>query len=270
LTSRASKGCAYCGSADRPLTREHIWGETFHDLHPPHTNFSAKLPESGVKKDPVIKDVCDICNNKRLSPLDKYGVELTKRYFLPSGNGVDPPVHFEYQSFETFSRWVLKLLYNDARACGQQVEEHAAFRHYILGDAAPTRNLNVFGGLLRPARVPKEFIDGIGRKIIYPRDNTMSILVPQEVAPEYRDKLMLGREIRFSAFIFWIMVWKDDVELDTRREIQQVIVRQYQCKHIHPRRSYVNLHYTNIDTFRLLIDSHQNDFESVKSFVTTN
>jgi len=262
VTSRIAKSCAYCDGTERPLTREHIWGETFHDRHPPHTNFSAKVPEEGVKSDPVIKDVCDKCNNEKLSPLDAFGIGITEKYFIPSGDGVKPPVHFDYGSFDMFSRWLLKLLYNDARACNQQVEEHAAFRRYILGEAESPHNFNIFGVLLRPARVPKELVAEVGTDTIYPRDNTMAILVPPE---QTGDRWKLGRMIRFRAFIFFVIVWNDEVDLRARRETQQAVVGQYQCTHVHPGRSYVDLHYTNINTMRFLFDSHQNDFESVKT-----
>jgi hypothetical protein len=217
-----------------------------------------------VKAAPTIKDVCQKCNNGPLSVLDNYGIKPVTRYFLPSGDLTQPSVRFEYESFDMFARWLLKILYNDARSSGVLVSEHAAFRRYILGTDGPPRNFSVFGGLLQPAVVPDELVSIAGGKRLQPRENSIYALTPELGGPLYREAVQFGRMINFYAFVFSVLVWRDGVELSLRREVQGHFAAQYHFTHLNPSRPFAVLRYCKIDTMQTLFDLYQGDYNKVR------
>ena len=195
--------------------------------------------------------------------MDNYAIGLVTKYFIPSGEVTEPSIRFEYGSFDSFARWVLKILYNDARSTDGLITEHTAFRSYILGTEGPPHNFSVFGGLLRPAVIPAELVAIAGGQRLQPRENSIYTLAPELGSPTYRKAVQFGRMINFFAFVFSILVWRDGAELSLRRRVQEHFGAQYQFTHIHPTRSFVTLRYCKIDTLRTLLDSVQGDYNKV-------
>lgn len=104
--------CAYCGE-NRPSTKEHIWPkaliakyEELHAFNPRKGNF--------FRGEPVVRDVCEMCNNERLSPLDDYLSQIFDRFFATI---VKPgqPATFEYD-YHRLARALLKISYNSSRS----------------------------------------------------------------------------------------------------------------------------------------------------------
>lgn len=107
--------CAYCGSVDQQITREHIWPRgilerTKHDLR-----FSGKAQKI-VRADLTIKDVCQRCNNGPLSELDEYFCSLYDRYFVNEVREGEP-ILFHY-NYGLLTRSLLKIAFNSARTTG--------------------------------------------------------------------------------------------------------------------------------------------------------
>src|SRR5438034_7016401 len=111
-----SKACAYCGSTDKKMTKEHIWPQSIAERLPTYTARFISPANKVLEADLVIKDVCEPCNNGPLSKLDEYGAQLFDAYFnrfYEHGQAV------EFRTDWTLlKRWLLKISYNSARAAG--------------------------------------------------------------------------------------------------------------------------------------------------------
>lgn len=125
------KSCAYCG-ANGPMTKEHVWPKAliqrYEKLHTynPHTN-------RYFVGEPVVKDVCQACNNGELSSLDSYLVELYDNFFFRVlGPGEEAGLSYEY---ERLFRALLKISFNSCRSSNNHnvVAAHQRFVRFILG-----------------------------------------------------------------------------------------------------------------------------------------
>ncbi len=145
--------CAYCGTTGK-CTREHILPRFLYD----HVDVAAlggidawnESTQSRVGGQHAIKDVCPQCNNGPLSELDAYG-----KSFLRS-NGLLAPLYVssltvEYD-YHLLLRWLLKLVFNSARASSQADHPVAPLARYIAaGSGAPgSKHVFVLVELLKP------------------------------------------------------------------------------------------------------------------------
>jgi hypothetical protein len=122
--------CAYCGKPAK-FTREHIWPDCILDRIPPKgIRFSHKT-KTAHGGDYTIRDVCEKCNNVRLSPLDTYFCNLYDKYFAVA-KGENEVVDFQYD-YHLLLRTLLKLSYNSARAGFGDDGTLARTVPYILG-----------------------------------------------------------------------------------------------------------------------------------------
>ena len=134
-----AKSCPYCGGLG-PFSREHIFPEWLCRIRGPrgtNVNYSAAFPEKAILSDTVIGDVCGRpCNNNVLSKLDEYA----KKVLVPalsaadSGGAVDLCV-----DRNRLLRWVLKVLFNCARATDVELARHyEQLVPFITGEADQT------------------------------------------------------------------------------------------------------------------------------------
>lgn len=83
-----------------------------------------------------IKDVCADCNNGVLSELDQYFCRLYDSFIDDRIVRSGEQVQFCYE-YDALLRWLLKMLYNNARA-GKAAEEHVdrlrGYSGYIRGE----------------------------------------------------------------------------------------------------------------------------------------
>lgn len=104
--------CAYCPSTG-PFTKEHIWPKSLIQRYEKLRTFSPKNNKF-YTGEAVIKDVCAICNNESLSPLDTYLANL-----FDAGLGkilnAGEAAQLEYD-YDLLLRALLKISYNSARA----------------------------------------------------------------------------------------------------------------------------------------------------------
>lgn len=88
--------------------------------------------------EPVIKDVCAICNNVKLSRLDNYLSSLFEEHLQQVVKaGCDATLRYSY---DLLLRALLKISYNSSRAASddKKTKAHAKFSKYILdGGFAP-------------------------------------------------------------------------------------------------------------------------------------
>jgi hypothetical protein len=122
--------CAYCGQ-ERTLTKEHIWPQSLIRKYETLRTFNPRTNKfhSG---EPVIKDVCQECNNGQLSILDTCLNELFDKFF---GHVVDAGESARFKfNFDKLLRAVLKISYNSSRIAldKNSVLAHKKFANYIL------------------------------------------------------------------------------------------------------------------------------------------
>ncbi|MGY2142220.1 hypothetical protein ACW9I5_06005 [Pseudomonas azotoformans] len=122
--------CAYCGKA-AVMTREHIWAESLIKKYEDLLTYN-RSQHKFYKGDPVVRDVCDKCNNVVLGRLDEYFSGLFDREFrrfLKPGETVS----FDYD-YDLLLRTLLKISYNAARSVKNEkaVKHHKKFVQYML------------------------------------------------------------------------------------------------------------------------------------------
>ena len=73
--------CAYCGERS-DYTKEHIISSSVLDLFPECFATIDNARGKAYASDPVVKDVCSVCNNQKLSYIDNYAREFIEQYFV--------------------------------------------------------------------------------------------------------------------------------------------------------------------------------------------
>lgn len=143
--------CAYCG-VEGKLTREHLipsWYIQRQDFSEGKSFFLEKAPAKFLQADPVVKDVCAVCNNEKLGILDDYAKTLyLDRFFDDTYHGERRFVKFDYVPLV---RWLLKVSYNCARVHGSNPEVLAAYSSQMLGEEALCSSLMVFVMAVSPS-----------------------------------------------------------------------------------------------------------------------
>lgn len=157
-----SSVCAYCKKQESP-TREHLWPTSLHSrlvaANGKNENafWLARLKKFLVNE-PVIKDVCEYCNNVTLSQLDAYICDLFDSTLVHMPNRGDI-VTFKYD-YHLLKRWLLKMSFNSARI--NKSHDHFALERmlpYIMGqDEKLGRYVQVFVQLSYPEEVPEQDI----------------------------------------------------------------------------------------------------------------
>jgi hypothetical protein len=102
--------CAYCnGTSQARLTKEHLLSNSVRKIL--HKNPRVFLPfqDHSHNSEPEIKDVCAICNNEKLSPMDVAGKELALR--LKETNAAPDPLFLNKLQM----LWLLKCTLNYVR-----------------------------------------------------------------------------------------------------------------------------------------------------------
>ncbi len=157
------KKCAFCGSSDLKLTREHVFPASLHKRIEEQNlkktgqkqNFWLKKLGKDIPSEPQVKDVCATCNNGPLSILDSYICQLWDRQFKTIV-ARDERVVFNYE-FQLLARWLLKMCYNSARVHGSDEVHFRGFAGYILGEEATVpKGVDIHLQLISPTRITEE------------------------------------------------------------------------------------------------------------------
>ncbi len=187
--------CVYCERPTKP-TREHVFPDFLEKRADRSGLYYTAAAEKYVEGAPVVRDVCDVCNNKTLSRLDAYAAELFDRYFAHT---IVRPVRFECD-LDRLSRWLLKVIFNGQRAFGGIDTPFRPYRPYMLGaDPRPPRKVFLFGGVMAPS-----MFEG---RLVLPRDFRLSDL--------RLDERLLGVEfdiahmLTLNSFMLCVVSMKD-------------------------------------------------------------
>jgi hypothetical protein len=193
------KKCVYCGTST-DLTREHVFPQFLDRIVFPDGKFSFI---GGVNKtviaSPTIRDVCRRCNSGVLSQLDGYGKELSERYFKDFV--VSKAVLFEY-NYDLLLRWLLKVMYNAARAFKAPSSEFKPYVPYILGKTPKRPTTVLLAGIWKPS-----FYKG---EIYRPRSIKVSCLI---VPDESHSDLVLANMLSIQSYAFVVLGWGNEPTL---------------------------------------------------------
>lgn len=212
--------CAYCGK-ETTGTKEHIVSSGILDLFP--ECYLTIDQERNVMHfaDPVVKDVCKECNNKRITYIDSYAKGLIGKYFTKKYTASDR-VEIEYNYVMT-QKMLLKYAYNDMRShkmdCSFFDDEMI---QYLLNesDDKPKQNVTVLCGLavnvspipdafygnmkIRWCKEPFLYSDSVVERINY---ETGEVILNRNPQRETFPDLKLSYLFRFNSVQFLLMCW---------------------------------------------------------------
>ncbi len=212
--------CAYCGQEAKG-TKEHIISAAILDLFPECFITFDEVRNVVHDADPMVKDVCGVCNNQRLSYIDSYAKDFVGRYFINKYD-IDDSVEIEYD-YSKLQKMLLKFAYNDMRSHKDDISYFDnEIIHYLLNEAdnTPKEYITVMGGLavnvsplpdamfgnlkLRWCKNPIFYNNSTIRFINY---DTGEIILNNEVGKENFPDLKLAYVFRFNSVELILICW---------------------------------------------------------------
>ena len=197
-----SRICAYCGRKG-VFSREHVWPKCFIERVDYLSAHYSPTSGNVHGADYVVKDVCQTCNNEKLSKLDQYFCDLYDEYFK-SPRGPNSKVIFRYD-YNLLSRVLLKIAYNTARSAGSETAPFQSLKKYILEGTTCPSTFAIIAELVSPA---------------YLVDNSSGITIVKEIPTiGYRSAraklktphghLILVRIVSINSFFFHLLIAKE-------------------------------------------------------------
>lgn len=220
--------CSYCNQSDEKLTREHIIPDGFLRgmNRKAMTTWSDKAPVRVIKGDMVIKDVCAKCNNELLSILDNYALNAITKY---NGeiNRATKKIFFKYD-FEKISRWLLKVVYNSARASGSVYDSsiYKQCTEYILEGGTCELDFSIYAQFIDIS--PNELKDSV----IYHYEKNHEYSIDHfRIAPfklkDISTYYCALRVIMVNSFAFFVIVYDKDVKKEEITGIEECFEKIY-------------------------------------------
>lgn len=216
--------CAYCGK-DSKCTREHIIPDSF--LRGMNLDKQIRWTEAApcrvVKSDFVIKDVCATCNNENLSELDNYAIDLITKYNGRINN--DSKKVFFKCDYDKLTRWLIKVLYNSARANKSEydVSLYKKCIPYILNGEQVNNKISVFTSFIDLSLNKKNYdYYHFHNKSKYTID--LFRISPFRLRGINLDNCTM-RAIIVNSFAFLVVVYDEKVKKEQIEKIEQRIMR---------------------------------------------
>ena len=212
--------CAYCGNNAKG-TKEHIISCSILDLFPECYLTIDDSRNKIYEADPMIKDVCADCNNKRISYIDSYAKKFISQYFIQKYTE-ENIVEIEY-NYTMIQKMLLKYAYNDMRShkydCSFFDEEILYYR-MNESDSNPKENVSILCGLAINVSPLPDIITG-NRKLCWCKDpffcsnstikyidyKTGQIFINENVQEQEFPDLKLSYLFRFNSVQFLLMCW---------------------------------------------------------------
>lgn len=144
-----SKECAYCGSSTSKITKEHVINKAFLDkfynLSLRYANCYDKITANYL----IVRDVCNVCNNKILSVYDEYFLYFYENHYSENQFKPNDTIEIRY-NYKKISKWILKTLYNLERKNEINFVEpfFYNFKEYIIHDNVINNNFCIYLELL--------------------------------------------------------------------------------------------------------------------------
>ena len=219
--------CSYC-KEERKLSREHIIPAFLSRIQKKDGdliswNGAANKLLSGEAQ---IKDVCGPCNNERLGELDGYAKQTLEKAKVLRENFTSTGFRISCDT-EKLSRWVLKLVFNSARATGNQPEFFYGFESFILsGEQRPT-NFQFFGGLHKPVVLTREQIREYKDTLHFDKSGRCNPLFVRVVTSPTNNSKYIVRTVVIGALLLSVAVFHPNV----KKGFQSAKVRKVCKKH---------------------------------------
>lgn len=228
--------CAYC-LEKKKLTGEHLFPTSLIDLFP---ECDINVVEEKVFKSEkiVINDVCENCNNNLLSKLDSYGAELVKENFVTEYKPTSV-LPFSY-SYSHISRWLIKILFNNARSLKLNTEWYESNLDYILGhESTSNYSFSIFAGLwVNTSPMPDFYFDNMKLNIIFNPDlmsksiigmdiENNEIKVNRDIEKMNFKNLMQSSLLRFGSGMFLVFLWDKDTQKEIIEEFEEIMASRY-------------------------------------------
>lgn len=216
-----SKKCAFCGEKKR-LTGEHVIPNGLIKLYPRETITFSNNTKFKDNKGLRVKDVCAQCNNKILSELDNYGVELIRENFIREFKA-DDILKFEYD-YEKLSKWLMKIAYNMDRSekINSLILQKAT--DYILSkENAKKPKYSLYSGLyvdmtLLGERVENQFYLPL-QVVRDPKLLLKGVFYEYKFKSKIKDFATITLEavethyfFRIGSISFILIIWRDDID----------------------------------------------------------
>ena len=215
--------CAYCG-AEAKGTKEHIISCAILDLFPECYITFDDTRHAAHESDPMVKDVCAVCNNQRISYIDSYAKNFIGRYFRQKYNE-DDCVEVEYD-YVLIQKMLLKYAFNDMRShkldCSFFGEE---ILHYLMNeeDNIPKDNVTVMCGLaVNVSPVPDALFGNLKLRwckdpILYANStvehidyNTGQVTLNKNIEKREFEDLVFSYLFKFNSVQFLLLCWNKD------------------------------------------------------------
>ena len=214
---RVPRACAYCRMTGVRLTREHV----LNDALARGRYLAVDRVRDTVGRRPfVTRDVCEQCNNVRLSWLDRYGAQLNTEYF---STPVDLPINITFTyAFKPLAGWLVKTAFNHARWQGLPAGGFRTFVPYLLGEVAePPVAMAVFLGIVAPVPTQTPGEKTLG-PMMYP---TVFGVGPIRI-PGVTDELLFSSLVMLQSYLFAVLAWPAGTPLAARRRTLDGVARE--------------------------------------------
>jgi hypothetical protein len=215
--------CAYCGE-QKKLTREHIWPSCLIARMPElQVNF-LKQKSVLTAADLVIADVCAVCNNKKLSPLDTYFCSLYDQYFKDYKE--DRAAFTFHYDYDMLLRSLLKITYNSSRTVNRIENDFEKYCEVILNGNQVRKDVIIKIGIVVPS-----IIDG---KKYYPSSARCGDMRIGEPTANF-----LTRFISVNSYYFYLVLSRAPVLAPEMHEELYGIYESIPGTLVHPYRQSV-------------------------------
>lgn len=232
--------CAYCGE-NKKGSKEHIISSSVLDLFPECFATIDNIRKNVYLADPLIKDVCEKCNNERISYIDAYAKEIIANYFVKKYEKEDK-LDFHY-NYTLVQKVLLKYAFNDLRS---QKEDSSFFSKNILNflmnedRVEPLRNITVLAGIAVNTSPVPDYMFG-NNKIRWGKDplllsnsiimnldyDTGEIRVRDEKTKQEFKKMSFSYVFRFNSVQFLLICWDYDISDEDLNSNNVVLKYQY-------------------------------------------
>lgn len=278
--------CAYCsnefGQGGCQRTAEHIFPQGLLELYPEQD--ISITPERTFKDNSglTIADVCDKCNNGKLSLLDNYGNKLIKEQFydhIPFDKK-DDVLECELD-FPLLSKWLLKIAYNYQRSRKKDCKWFEKVILYIMEDKSIDLScFSIFIGLhVNVAPLPEDYFGymplsitenpillgtsmALSTHLNLPIDlNTLDI-------PNTYGKLV----IRLGNAVFYLLLWEDEAIKNIAEQYNKSIKENFNFRMLVPDKAIYKLKRITANTNMFLNYSHILSISALKQddFMVSN
>ncbi len=220
VSFKMKKHCAYCGE-EKPLTKEHVWPKCMLErIDSIVAHFSVKS-QKVHGADYAVNDVCEDCNNRRLSVLDNYFCSLYDIYFHKTVWSEHDTITFEYD-YNLLSRSLLKIAYNTSRSGISDPKHLAKTSPYILGETQVCSRLILFLEIISPTQISGVGSTEIKSTIVPPptyRSALMKITTPM-------GKLVLARLVGINSYYFHLLITKSSMSIKRKEKIKNEFIKE--------------------------------------------